>query len=177
MKKYLLLLVILIFSSLIFASNPASFEISCTPIVTYSVTISTPPGGLTFNVEPGNSYVNISTVTIKNTGNVSADWTIRGIPLDTWQLGTTPGDNTIRLLGVLKSSLATFEEFEIDKDTITENERNMKSPNYSVDQDGDNVPVNGERLLSIRVDAPTDTSVDTQQRFRIEIRVYPRSKF
>ena len=176
-KKFISLLVILFGAAMIYAADTDSFEITCTPILTYSVTISTPATGLSFNVEPGQSYVYSSTVTVKNTGNVSADWTISGISLNTWTLGATPGPDTVRLLGVFKTSLANSGDFDVSLDTITATESNMKNPNYYVDEDGNDVPKNGTRLLSIRLDAPTDTSVDTEQKFRIEIKAYPSSKF
>jgi len=142
------------------------------------VTISTPAAGLTFGtVDLNTSYVNSSTATVKNTGNVSADWKIKGIKLDTWDLGSAPGADTVRLLGVFKTSLASSGDFDVSLDTITATEANMNSTNYSVDANGDNVAVNGTRLLSIRLDTPTDSSVDVEQRFRVEIKAYASSTF
>jgi len=161
-----------------FGANPDAFEISCTPSIQYAVTISTPAAGLTFGtVDLNTSYVNSSTATVKNTGNVSADWKIKGVKLDTWDLGSAPGADTVRLLGVFKTSLASSGDFDVSLDTITATEANMNSTNYSVDANGDNVAVNGTRLLSIRLDTPTDSSVDVQQRFRVEIKAYASSTF
>mgnify|MGYP001025898813 CR=1 FL=1 len=159
------------------SSNPGAFLVSCTPVVTYAVEISTPAGGLEFNaVNVNTTYINSSTATIRNSGNVSADWRIRGFNLDTWTLGATPGLNTARLLGRLNSSLA--DTFNVSNDLIdTAVERNMSGTQHAGDQNGDNVPANATRLLSIRLDSPTDTTVDNTQRFRIEIRAYPASTF
>lgn len=180
MKKILLTLVVVgILGITVYAANPDSFEITCTPQVTYAITISTPAGGLTFsNVQMNTTYVNSSTATITNSGNVTADWKIAGYKMSNWSLGAAPAQNVVRLLAALKTELATEAEFSTTDDLIVEaTERNMNSTLHTVNTTGDNVPANGSRLLSIRLDSPTDTTYDTEQKFRIEIRAYPASTF
>ncbi len=179
MKKIFLFLVLFtMFRGLSYAVNPNSCEVSCTPTVTYSVSIDTPVAGFAFgNVNLNSSYVYTTTATIKNNGGVSADWTIKGAALNNWVLGTAPANNTVRLMGVLKSSLAVVGDFNTTNDVIGGTESNMSATNYSVDQNGNDVPVNGPRVMSVRLDTPTNTSADTQQKFKIEITAYQSSRF
>lgn len=168
----------LVVSGAVYAANPDTVEVSMTPTVTYSVQITPPGGGFAFgNVSLNTSNVHSSVATVKNNGDVSADWKIKGIALNNWVLGAAPGSNTVRLMAVLKSSLATVAEFDTTNDVINAGEANMDATLYSVNQDGNNVPAAGERSLSLRLDTPTDTSYDTEQKFRIEVKAYPSSSF
>jgi hypothetical protein len=158
--------------------NPDSFEISCTPSVQYAVTISTPADGLTFsNVAVNTTYVNVATATVTNSGTSVADWKIKGVALNNWQLDTAPGQDKIRLLGALKSVLADSADFNTADDVITTGESAMDTTHFSVNQNGDNVAKDATRLLSLRLDSPSDTTYDTVQKFRVEIKAYPASTF
>lgn len=183
--KLILSVLILVFgiitSSVIYADNPASFEITCTPIVTYSVTISTPSNGLDFGfVELNTTYIHQTSATVKNTGNVRADWTLRAIALDTWTLGTQnlndTGLNKAVLAAVFNSTPPALSSYE-NSDVLTSVEKDANEINFAGDQNGNDVLKNGERLLWIYLRTPTDTTVDTQQRFRVEIRAHPSSRF
>ena len=159
------------------AVNPDSFEITCTPVVTYSVTISTPASGMEFtSVDVNQTYVSLTSATVTNNGNVTADWKITGQALDDWMLGAAPAADTVRLLGMLNSAPAAQGEFSAADDVI-DTEADMDSTSYAGDQDGNNVAPNADRLLWIRLDSPTDTSYDTTQRFRVLIQAYPSSEF
>ena len=54
---------------------------------------------------------------------------------------------------------------------------NMNTTNYANGQDGNNVAKDATRLLSIRLDSPSDSTVDVPQSFRIDIKAYAASKF
>jgi len=168
----------ILITSAVYGANPDSCEVSCTPVISYSVAISTPADGFALgNVNLNTTYVHSATATIKNNGDASADWKIKGAALDTWTLGSESGADTVLLLGVLKAGLAASGEFDVTNDTITVTEANMDATHYSVDQNGDDVAKDATRNLSIRMDTPTDTSVTTEQRFRIEIKAYVSSTF
>jgi len=178
MKKLLSAVAMAAIAGSLHAASSDSLEISMTPVVTYSVVISTPANGLAFgNVNLNATYVSATTATITNNGNVSADWKIKATALNTWQLGATPGLDTVRILAVLKSAVASSGEFDTTNDLLTTTEKNMDNVQFTVDQTGNNVPASGVRLLTTRIDTPTDTSVDTEQKFRIDITAYPASTF
>ncbi len=178
MKKLMLLLMMAGVVGMAYGLNPDSFEISCTPSLTYAVTISTPAGGLTFTgVAPNTTYVNSSTATVTNSGNVSADWKIKGTELNNWTLGAASGSNIVRLLGALKSVIAVSGDFSTTDDLITTAEREMNNIQHTVDQTGNDVTISDQRLLSIRLDSPTDSTYETVQKFRVEIKAYPSSTF
>jgi hypothetical protein len=178
-KKLLMVAVVVaVGMGMVYGANPDSFIVTCTPSLTYAVTISTPAAGLTFPaVVVGQSYVNTDTATVKNSGNVSADLTITGAALDTWQLASTPGSDAVMLLGCLKAGIASTGDFDVTLDTITTVEADMNTYNYTAGTTGDNVAVNGTRLLSLRLDAPTDSLVNVDQKFRVDIKAYVASKF
>jgi len=180
MKKTILaaLAVVAMGLGMVYAGIQDAFIVTCSPSLTYAVTITTPSAGLTFPaVAVGQSYVNSDTATVKNSGNVSADWTIKGAALDTWQLGSSQGSDTAMLLACLKSSIAGLGDFDTALDTVTASEADMNASNYSAGQNGNNVAMNATRLLSLRLDSPSDTSVSDDQRFRVEIKAYVSSKF
>ena len=178
-RRTLILAVALVLGTgLCFAANPDSFEISCTVAVNYSVAITTPSGGLSFsNVDVNTTYVNTSSAAIQNNGNVTADWTIKGTNLDEWTLGAAPGSNQVRLLGTMMNGPAGSGDFEVLTDTITASEANMDGTNYTNGQTGDDVTSTSYRELWIRLDSPTDTDYDTEQKFRIDVRAYPSGTF
>jgi hypothetical protein len=178
MKKLLSAVAMTAIAGSLYAASTDSLEISMTPVVTYSVAVSTPANGLVFgNVNLNTTYVSPTTATIINNGNVSADWKIKAAALNTWQLGAAPGLDTVRILAVLKSAIAASGEFDTSNDLLTVSEKNMDNTQFTVDQTGNNVPASGVRLLTTRIDTPTDTSVDTEQKFRIDITAYPSSTF
>jgi len=164
-------------------SNPGSFQISCTPSVTYAVNIDTAGAALSFpTVSVNTTYVNNSTATITNTGNVSADWELTGSAVGStvWTLGTsTTALNTVMLYGALKTSIPTSADFTTYGDTITTTLTNMSATNFTATggQNGKNVAVNATRVLSLRLDSPTDTSVTTAQTFQVTITAVPTSTF
>ena len=164
-----------------YANNPDAFLVTCTPSLIYAVTITTPAAGLTFPaVSTGTIYVNASTAVVTNSGNVSSDWTIKGTAVagNVWQLGNTPASDTARLLVCLKNGIASSGDFTVNLDTISATEANMDNVNYAVGgQNGNGVPAAATRMLSMRLDSPTDSTVNTNQQFRIEIKAYPASQF
>ena len=184
-KSILLLAVLLLGATLSYAADTDAFEVSCTLLLTYGITISTPDagvGGLIFsNVNVGETLVNdTSSATITNSGGVTADWTIKGTELTEWTLGAVPGDNVASLYGTLKAAAPiVLGDFDVAFDTITTTEPNMDGTNYTNDQTGNDVDesVSDERLLWIRLDTPTDTDYQTEQKFRVEIKAYPASTF
>jgi hypothetical protein len=177
MKKVAAAVAMVLVGGMAYGAVSDAFEVSVTPSVQYAVTITTPAAGLAFTgVAPNTTYVNLDTATVKNTGNVSADWTIKGTALDNWTLAAAPGNNAVRLLGVLKTVNAISGDFNTTDDVINA-EANMTATNYAADQNGNNVAVNAEKLLSVRLDSPTDTTYDTTQKFRVEIKAYPASRF
>ena len=178
MRKLFLLVVLAGMVGMVYGLNPDAFQISCTPSVNYSVQISTPAAGLAFSaVAVGTTYVNSSTATITNNGDVTADWKIKATALNTWTLGATPAQNVARLLGALKSTLAVTGDFDTALDLLTTGEENMNATKYTVDQTGGDVAKTTNRLLSIRLDSPTDTTVDVEQKFRVEVKAYPSGTF
>ena len=179
MKKLILAAVaVAIGVGAVYAANPDQLIVTCTPSLTYAVTISTPAAGLTFSaVDVNQTYVNTDTATVTNSGNVSADWTIKGAAIDTWQLASAPGSDAVRLLGCLKDGTATSGEFDVNLDTITVVEADLNAYNYTAGTTGNNVAVSGSRLMSLRLDSPTDSTVSIDQKFRVEIKAYVSSKF
>ena len=177
-RTLILTIALLLGTGLCFAANPDSFEISCTVAVNYAVTITTPSGGLSFsNVDVNTTYVNTSSAAIQNTGSVSADYTIKGTNLDEWTLAAAPGSNAVRLLGTMMNGAAGSGDFDVATDTIAASEANMDATNYTNGQTGDDVSTSAYRELWIRLDSPTDTTYDTQQDFRIDVKAYPASTF
>lgn len=161
-----------------YGANPDSFQVSCTPSVTYAITISTEGAALSkTGAEINQQYVYSTTATVVNSSGAKADWKIKGAALSTWTLGASPAEDTVRLLATLKSSIAILSDFNTTDDVITTGESNMDATHYADDQNGNNVSASGQKLLSIRIDTPTDTTVDTEQSFRVEVKAYPAATF
>jgi len=159
------------------AVSPDAFEISVTPSLNYSVAIATPASGIEFTgIDVGTTYVSADTATVTNDGNVSADWKITGTALDDWTLGAAPAANVARVLAILNSEAAGSGDFDTSNDDIGP-EANMDATNFTGDQTGNDVAASAQRLMSIRLDSPTDTSYDSTQRFRVEVTAYPSSEF
>ena len=162
------------------ASDKDAFEISVTPLVTYAVSISTPANGLSFsNVDLNTAYVNASSATVTNAGNASADWTVKITALNNWTLGTTLADNGSdkAVLAAKFNTAATITGSYTDNDVLLVTEKNADVTNFAGDQNGNNVVKNAEKLLWIYVKTPTDTTYDTAQKFRVEVKAYTASKF
>ena len=163
-----------------YASDKDAFEISVTPLVTYAVQISTPANGLSFsNVDLNTAYVNASSATVTNAGNASADWTVKITALNNWTLGTALTDNGSdkAVLAAKFNTAATNTGSYTDNDVLLVTEKNADVTNFAGDQNGNNVVKNAEKLLWIYVKTPTDTTYDTAQKFRVEVKAYTASKF
>ena len=184
--------------------NPYDIELWVVPELTYSVMIDTPAGGIDFGgmelneVKWTTGTVQMSTATIYNNGNASADWQIRGAPLTTWTLvGSTNTKNDVRpnqinLTAVLTpetTSAAVINDSAFsNSDIIDTTWRNMGDPtDYNRFAGGDettggknngnNVIANDRRIMWLRLKMPNETTVDTPQQFQINIRASPADTF
>ena len=172
-KSIFVLAVFVLVSTVVYGENPDSFIISCTPFMNYQVAISTPDGGIVFGQKDFNQeFIASSSATIRNSGNVRADWTLIATKLNTWTLGTTKADNNINQ-AVLAAKFNTTKPASVDDYTdndvvLTASERDAKT-HFVGNQDGDDVVKNEEDNLWIYIKTPTDTTVDTAQTFRIDI--------
>ncbi|MCX7940404.1 MAG: hypothetical protein N2555_01350, partial [Endomicrobia bacterium] len=126
MKKTILAILLALLVGYMYAANPDSFEVSVTPVVNYSVQISTPAGGLDFGArELNNVYVLTTSATIRNNGNVRADWTVKATALNTWSLGSTLTDNGLDkavLAALLNSGVPSVSDYT-DSDVLTTTEK------------------------------------------------------
>jgi len=164
----------------VFADNPGSMEVSVTPLVTYSIQITTPAGGIDFGAKDmDTAYVNETSATVKNNGNITADWKVKATALNVWTMGTTLADNgsdKAVLAALFNTALPAVGTY-VDADVLLTSEKNADATSFTGDQNGDNVAKNAEKLIWIYIKTPTDTSVDTTQKFRIDIKAYPSSTF
>jgi len=146
---------------------------------------------------PGNP----STATIRNDGTTTADWQIRMVPMTgTVWISTnhapgntkdTNGFNKICLTGILTpltTSAAQINNNSFDSgysDIIDGEFRNMGQNgdfaggdgSTSGKNNGNNVAAGDGRILWLRMKSASDTSVTSQQKFRIEIRAMPSDTF
>ncbi|OGS28088.1 MAG: hypothetical protein A2297_07045 [Elusimicrobia bacterium RIFOXYB2_FULL_48_7] len=168
-------------ADLVYGVNPDSFEISVTPNIVYSVLISTPEGGIAFTSNDLNTaYVNAGSATVTNNGNIVADWTMKATALNTWTLGTTlsdnGGDNKMVLAAQFNGALPLAGDY-VDADVLTTSEKDASTVNFAGTQNGDDVAKTDSRLLWIYVKTPTNTTVEIAQKFRVEVKAYPASRF
>jgi len=180
-KKLLAVMAVVVLGmGISYGATSDNFLVTVTPSIVYNVAIATPAAGLTFSgVTVGQQLVAASSASIQNTSTVSADWTISASALDNWTLGATPGNEVASLYAKLKvSPPADQNDFNVQYDTLTTTEANMNASNYtSGGQTGNDVPSNMQKALWVRLDTPTDTAWNTQQRFRVVVTANPASTF
>jgi len=189
-RKILFVLTIFILgmASLMAQQAEDSCVISMTPPTNYGVTIDTPTGGLNLgNVNLDTVYFSSSTVgisTVTNSGSVVSDWKIRGEALDTWTLIWSNGIDGVQkdsatIAGILTSTTTNAGTYG-NNDLLMTSSGNMVGDSYSSDGsgvDGDDVPASGQRRIHFRIHTPNQTTVTTQQRFKIIIEAYDPTTF
>lgn len=200
--------------------NPDSVLIYIIPDVTYSVSIDTSDVAMDFgnvnldqviySTRPSTS-LNLTSATITNTGNVTADWWIKMAPMtDTvWKSTShvsgvtknTNGSDIINMTAILTpvtTSSALIDDGAFDsaeKDILDDQFRPMGPADFAGGDhsragfnNGDNVkpqmtnipgqdPKEASRILWLRLKAPSDTSVNSRQKFRIEIKTMGPDSF
>jgi hypothetical protein len=132
------------------------------------------------------------TITVKNIGNASADWEIMATEYESdvhWSLTANGGAlddvdmDECNLAGILTLDTTDVEEIEEtdfeDEDIIDTTWRAMTTSNYcgadadyaeDADNAGDNVVASSMRILWLRMKAASDSTVTSQQKFKVEIR-------
>ncbi|RLD16206.1 MAG: hypothetical protein DRI22_01485 [Caldiserica bacterium] len=189
-RRILLVLTIFVLgiASLMAQEASDSCLILMSPPTEYGVKIDTPTGGLNLgNVQLDTVYFSSSTVgisTVTNSGSVVSDWKIRGVALDTWQLYWGGGLDGVQkdsatIAAILTSTTTNGGTFG-SNDMVMTSAGSMTGNSYSSDGsgvDGNDVPAGGQRRIHFRIHTPNQTTVTTQQRFRIIIEAYSADTF
>lgn len=184
------------------------FTISITPTLNYSVMIDTGGTaalGINVNYEtPSQMYIStgadfsgteLTTATIYNNGNVTADWQVNaGIRngvggAKAWALGAADKDTVAVDSVTLCVVLATLPATVVTDGTFTNSDlvyqtgsswHNLAGTNFNHNANGDNIPVtagSNSRVMWYRIKLPTDTSTGDRQDLSINIRAVTSATF
>ncbi len=208
LKRMLLMMVLAVFAGgAAYGLTTDAFTISITPTLNYSVMIdtgSTAAGSINVNYDtPSQLYIStgtdfsgteLTTATIYNNGNVTADWQVNagirngvGGP-KAWALGATDR-NTVSVDSItLCVVLATLPAGAVADGTFADNDlvyltgsnwHNLSGTNFNHNANGDNIPVTGSnsRVMWYRIKMPTDTSTGDRQDLSINIRAVTSATF
>ena len=170
--------------------------ISVTPPTNYGITITTPSAtnGIDFgSIALQDVEYNTLVTTVTNSGSVVSDWKIKLESLDTWMVddsnvamgadgdNTNVGVDTVTICAVLaETSVAVpsddtyFDAADLLKTTL----QNMASSSYAYDTaDGNNVGAGTAYRLHTRIKGPSNTTVTSEQQFRITVETYASDEF
>ena len=163
------------------ADNQDSITIRMSPPTDYAISLSTDD----FNfgeVELAETYLSTdTTITVTNTGSVSADWGIAGQnSAEGWELGETPDEDTIRLRVMLSSTTTPESDIEgaswgEDDSVIIAEVTRALDKSFDTEHNeynGLNVGADGERRIWFQLETPTQTTVTEEQDFSVTVEAF-----
>jgi hypothetical protein len=159
-KGIICFLVLFLYASVIQAANPATIDVTVT-IQNLSVSAT---GPIAFGTVVASSVtVSSDSSHVVNDGNVSETYSLKLTNPAGWAATSgSPGSETYRLSAQFNSSQPTSGSFGADHD-LTTSDQTCSAAIFAGDQTGLSVPVSGSRYLWLKFEAPTSTTVTTEQ--------------
>ncbi len=194
MKKLIGIIGLMVIGGILLVSGIAGADDACiisvSPPSSYGVTISTPAGGIDFgNVSLDTVYVYDGTATVTNTGEVVADWQIRGVDASTWSLTAysagdkdSIGENQMNMCVVFASmtyvGAPTDAEFDAT-DIVDATSRKVDNSEHSISAagDGDDIGASASRMMFFRIHTPNGTTTTEEQDFKVYIEAMESNTF
>ena len=162
----LVLLLVLVFSPTLHAANPATINVTVT-IQNLSVSAS---GPIAFGTVTASSVtVSSDSSHVVNDGNVTETYDLKLTDPGGWTATSgAPGSETYRLSAQFNGSQPTDVSFGGDHD-LTTSDQTCSATIFAGDQTGLSVPATEARYLWFKFEAPTSTSVTTEQTIVVTI--------
>ena len=159
-------LVLFLSTSAIYAANPATINVTVT-IQNLSVSAS---GPIAYGTVLASSVtVSDDSSHVINDGNVTETYALKLTDPSGWTATSgSPGSETYRLSAQFNSSEPTSGSFGADHD-LTTSDQTCSATIFAGDQTGLSVPVSGARYLWFKFEAPTSTTVTTEQTIVVTI--------
>lgn len=154
------------FASAVFAANPATIDVTVT---VQNISIST-TGPIAYGVVATSSTtVSASASTVTNDGNVTETYDLKLINPGGWTATSgAPGSETYRLSAQFNSSQPTAVSFAADHD-LTTTDQTSSATIFAGDETGLSVAAAATRSLWFKFEAPTSTTVTTQQTITVTL--------
>ncbi len=148
------------------AANPATIDVTVT-IQNLSVTAT---GPIAFGMVIASSEtVSSDSSLVTNDGNVTETYDLKLTDPGGWTATSgAPGSETYRLSAQFNSEEPTAVSFDADTD-LTTTDQTSSGTIFAGDETGLSVAASDTRSLWFKFEAPTDTSVDTQQTIVVTI--------
>lgn len=162
----LVLLLVLAYGSALHAANPATINVTVT-IQNLSVSAT---GPIAFGTVTASSVtVSSDSSHVVNDGNVTETYDLKLTDPGGWTATSgAPGSETYRLSAQFNGSQPTDVSFGGDHD-LTTSDQTCSATIFAGDQTGLSVPATEARYLWFKFEAPTSTSVTTQQTIVVTI--------
>ena len=162
----LVLLLVLAYSPALHAANPATINVTVT-IQNLSVSAS---GPIAFGTVTASSVtVSSDSSHVVNDGNVTETYDLKLTDPGGWMATSgAAGSETYRLSAQFNGSQSTDVSFDGDHD-LTTSDQTCSATIFAGDQTGLSVPATEARYLWFKFEAPTSTSVTTEQTIVVTI--------
>ncbi len=153
-------------ASAVYAANPATIDVTVT---VQNISIST-TGPIAYGVVATSSTtVSASASTVTNDGNVTETYDIKLTDPAGWTaVSGAPGSETYRLSAQFNSSQPTAVSFAADHD-LTTTDQTSSATIFAGDETGLSVAAAATRSLWFKFEAPTSTTVTTQQTITVTL--------
>ncbi len=162
--------VLLSFTSVALALNPDTMELTVTPGVTYSVSISS-NGGYNFGtVDIGQSTMTTTGITVSNNGNTSSKWQLKCDNTANWTAAAASAADTFNLRALFNAAQPADSGFTATTDDVLSSGYTSASVTvYAGDQSAENVAASGTKTVWFRLAMPTSSATSNQQKVRVYI--------
>lgn len=160
-------LILLIFcTSAVYAANPATIDVTVT---IQNLSIST-TGPIAYGtVTTSSTTVSASASTVTNDGNVTETYDVKLTDPAGWTaVSGAPGSETYRLSAQFNVAQPTAVSFGADHD-LTTTDQTSSATIFAGDQTGLSVAASATRNLWFKFEAPTSTTVTTQQTITVTL--------
>ena len=165
-KVAICVLVLAFWSSAAQAANPATIDVTVT-IQNLSVSATGPIAYGT--VVASSETVSGSASTVTNDGNVTETYALKLTDPGGWTATSgAPGSETYRLSAQFNSAEPTAVSFGADHD-LTTSDQTCSGTIFAGDETGLSVAATGTRSLWFKFEAPTSTTVTTEQTITVTI--------
>jgi hypothetical protein len=165
-KGIICFLVIFGYASVIHAANPATINVTVT-IQNLSVSAT---GPIAFGVvTAASTTISSDSSHVVNDGNVTETYDLKLTDPGGWTATSgAPGSETYRLSAQFNSAQPTAVSFGADHD-LTTSDQTCSATIFAGDQTGLSVATSGARYLWFKFEAPTSTTVTTEQTIVVTI--------
>lgn len=166
LKGAFCVLALVFWSSVVLAANPATIDVTVT-IQNLSVSAT---GPIAFGtVVASSETVSGSASTVTNDGNVTETYAVKLTNPGGWTAtSAAPGSETYRLSAQFNSAQPTAVSFAADHD-LTTSDQTCSGTILAGDETGLSVAASATRSLWLKFEAPTSTTVTTEQTITVTI--------